>query len=238
MKKRKIVFLFTLILVLTVSLAHAFVFPQQTRCILIDYYEFENEGQLYYRPGLDEEIKNDIMLKIKEAEKRMVGFWGENLSQPIFIYCQNDEDYKKFGVPFMTPAAAHMKWGAYVIISKSGVNLDIIAHELSHTELYERIGFFNREFKIPTWFDEGLAMQVDHRDYYSIDTLRVKSNNFKELPDVKKMNSYAQFGNGTRKEVMLNYSTAKYEVSKWYTPEKLKNFVDKINSGSSFDDSY
>lgn len=138
----------------------------------------------------------------------------------------------------MTPAAAHMKLGTYVIISKKGIDLDIISHEISHTELYERIGFYNREFKIPTWFDEGLAMQVDYRNYYSIDSLKKKSNNFENLPDVKKMNSYSQFGIGKREEVMLNYSTAKYEVGKWYTPEKLKTFVRKINKGNDFKNSY
>jgi len=238
MKKRKVLFLFLLILFTSVGLAHAFVFPQQTRCILLDFHSFEKEGSLYFRSGLEESTKQELLRLIEEAEKQVADFWGENLSHPKFIYCQDDADYKKFGVTFMTPAVAHMKLGSYVVISKKGVNLDIIAHELSHTELYERIGFFNREFKIPTWFDEGLAMQVDHRSYYSIDSLKVKSNNFENLSEVKKMNSYTTFGRGTRKEVMLNYATAKYEVSKWYTPEKLRTFLQKINNGDDFENSY
>jgi len=38
--------------------------------------------------------------------------------------------------------------------------------------------------------------------------------------------------------VMLNYSTAKYEVAKWYTPKKLRNFIQKITSGNDFENSY
>lgn len=238
MKKRKVVFLFVLILFSTVGIAHAFVFPQQTRCMLVDFYSFEKEGRLYFRSGLKEETKETLKKVIEQAEERVEGFWGEKRSRPKYIYCANEEDYHLFGVSIVSPAVAHMKLGTYVVISKDGIDLDIIAHEISHTELYERIGFYNREFKIPTWFDEGLAMQVDYRAYYSIDTLKVKSDNFKQLPDVSKMNSYAQFGSGTREEVMINYSTAKYEVEKWYTPKKLETFIQEINSGNSFENSY
>jgi len=198
MKKRKIIFVLMLILVTTVGLAHAMIFPQQTRCILLDFYDFERVGSLYIRSGVDEVTRSELSKIIKQAEERVGVFWGEKKSNPKYIYCETEEDYKKFGVPFMTPAAAHMKLGSYVVISKNGIDLDIIAHEISHTELYERIGFYNREFKIPTWFDEGLAMQVDDRNYYSIDSLKVKSNNFENLPNVTKMKTYAQFGSGTR----------------------------------------
>lgn len=131
-----------------------------------------------------------------------------------------------------------MHIGSYVVISREGVDLDIISHELSHTELFERIGIFNRATKIPVWFDEGLAMQVDHRPYYSVDTLRVLSNNFQSLPDVKVHNSYQTFGSGTREEVMMNYRTAKYEVKQWYTSDKLKSFVAQLNEGKSFEEAY
>lgn len=234
MEKRKKIFVFMLILLTTVGLAHAMVFPQQTRCILIDFHSFEKEGNLYFRSDINDATKTALKIIIEQAEKRVADFWGQKTSNPTFIYCETAEDYKKFGVPFMTPAAAHMKLGSYVVISKDGIDLDIISHEISHTELYERIGFYNREFKIPTWFDEGLAMQVDHRSYYSIDSLKVKSDGFENLPDVTKMKSYAQFGKGTRAAIMLNYSTAKYEVEKWYTPEKLETFIQKINDGADF----
>ena len=238
MKKRKIIFALMMILFTTVGLAHAFVFPHQTRCLLVDFYSFEKEGELYFRSGINEETKTKLKNLIQQAKIRSGKFWGEGRSNPKFIYCGNREDYKKFGSPNMTPAVAHMKLGSFVVISKNGVDLDIIAHEISHTELYARIGFYNREFKIPTWFDEGLAMQIDHRSYYSIDALKVKSNGFKNLPNVKEMNSFAQFGRGTKEEVMLNYSTAKYEVAKWYTPKKLKTFIQKINEGNNFENSY
>lgn len=228
--------LILLILAGVIGVSHALVFPQDTRCILIDFYDFENDENLYYRSATSPEIKAQLKVLISKAGYRVDTFWGEKTTNPTYIYCDNDADYLKFGVPFMTPASAKMKLDSYVVISKDGVDLDIIAHEISHTELYERIGFLNRSFKIPTWFDEGLAMQVDYRSYYSLDTLKVKSDNFQNLPQVIKMNSYAQFGSGTRKEVMLNYMTAKYEVWKWYSPQNLTSFTNAINDGFDFEE--
>lgn len=238
MKKIKLILITCFFLLTTIVIAHAFVFPQQTRCILVDFYDFEKEDNLYFRKNSDPETIAELKNLIQQAEIRVADFWKNKTTNPKFIYCESDDDYLKFGVPFLTPACANMKLGSYVVISKNGIDLDILAHEISHTELFERIGFWNREFKIPTWFDEGLAMQVDYRNYYSIDTLQKQSDNFKNLPDVMQMNSFIEFGNGTHEEIKLNYSTAKYEISKWYTPQKLNSFIEKINNGKDFSEAF
>ena len=209
----------TLVVILGISsIGHALVMPQTTRCMFIDLYDFEKEGQVYFRPEIDKEKRAQIHELIKQAEMRVETFWRGREATPKFIYTDSDEEYTKFGAPFPTPAAAVMHFGSYVVINQNGVDLDIISHELSHVELFARIGMINRSFKIPVWFDEGLAMQVDHRSYYSIDTLQVLSNNFQDLPDVQQMQDYGTFGSGTREEVMMNYRTSKYVISKWYTP--------------------
>ncbi|MFK7775037.1 MAG: hypothetical protein AB8F94_23050 [Saprospiraceae bacterium] len=235
-KKKHILAIISFFIVSTVSIAHAFVFPQETRCLLVDFYDFEKEGNLYFRENIDLETKIQLQNLISQAETRVGEFWEEKITNPKFIYCETDADYLKFGAPFMTPAAAVLKFGSYVVISKDGIDLDILAHEISHTELYSRIGFFNHLTNIPVWFSEGLAMQVDDRSYYSTDSLEVKSNHFQNLPEVKKMVSFNQFGFGSREEVQLNYATAKYEVGKWFSKEKIKIFVKKINAGSSFEE--
>ena len=236
--KIKKIFLGISFFLLLIGTAHALVFPQETRCILIDFYDFEKDGNLYFRTEVDAATIADLKQQIAKANVRVEGFWDEKTVTPKFIYCQNDEDYKKFGVPFMTPACAHMKLGSYVVISNKGNDINILAHEISHTVLFNKIGFFNRLRKIPAWFDEGLAMQVDFRNYYSIDSLKKKSDNFKNLPDVKQLITYSQFGTGNRERVMLNYSTAKYVVNEWYSKEKLEGFIQKINEGKSFEQAY
>lgn len=220
------------------AIGHAFALPQASRCFFIDLYSFERDGDIYFRSSVPNKKKEELKLLVSLAEERVALFWGEKLSTPKFIYCENEEDYLKFGGPFLTPAAAVMHIGSYVVISKDGVDLDIISHELSHTELFERIGLVNRSMKIPVWFDEGLAMQVDHRPYYSLDSLKELSNNFKNLPNVKSLEGYSSFGSGSREEVMMNYLAAKFELHNWYTAEKLERFIFQINHGASFEESY
>ena len=118
------------------------------------------------------------------------------------------------------------------------MDLDIISHELSHAEFYKRIGFYNWTFKIPRWFDEGLAMQNDYRNYYSEDTLKQRTDNFKNLPDVKKLKTGRQFDEGGIDQIMLNYMAAKHEVKNWYTKAKLDKLIKDINSGKTFEEAF
>ena len=82
-------------------------------------------------------------------------------------------------------------------------------------------------------------MQNDNRDYYSEDTLKARSNNYKNLPDIKKLKSGKQFNEeGTHEQIMLNFMTARLEVKNWYTKEKLDKLIKDINAGKSFDEAF
>ncbi len=221
-----------------ITASHAYLFPHDTRNMLIDFYDFEKDGRIYYRSGVDPAVIEELKEILPLAEDRIKGLYGDKISNPKIIYCATDEDYLKFGVPILTPACARIKIGTYMVISKDGLALDIIAHELAHVELYERIGLLNTIMDMQAWFDEGLAMQVDYRDYYSEETLRSKTNNLETLPDVQAMKNYQQFGAGTKEQVKLNYMTARYEISRWYTPEKLESFLASINSGNTLEQSF
>ncbi len=118
------------------------------------------------------------------------------------------------------------------------MDLDIISHELPRAEFYNRIGFYKYTFRIPKWFGEGLAMQNDYRNYYSEDTLKRRTHNFKNLPDVKKLITGNQFNEGGTKKIMLNFMASKYEVKIWYTKEKLSRLIGHINSGNIFEKTF
>ena len=221
-----------------ILLTHALVFPNETRSIGISLYDFERNGKLYYRSDASEEKIVKLQKLLKQAEQRVTDFWGEKTATPTFIFCDSDSDYKKFGNPTGSPAVTFLKFQGYVVISSKGIDLDILSHEISHVELYERVGFFNKVFDIPIWFDEGLAMQVDYRSYYSIDTLQLLSDNFKRLPEVTTMNTAAQFFKGNHEEIMQNFRTSKYTISQWYNPKVLKQFIEDIKAGKSFEEAY
>ena len=235
---RRTILVFLIVIPIS-AFAHFFLFPQQSRCILIDYSNFKKDGSLYFNSNTPKNEVDSVKRLIALASARVTRFWEQTKSAPKFIYCASEEDFKKYGIAYQVPAMTHIKLGAYIVISHEGVDVDIIAHEIAHAEFYERIGFCNWSFKIPRWFDEGLAMQNDNRNYYSEDTLKLKSDNYKNLPDVKKLQSGKQFNEeGTRDQIMLNYLAAKHEVKNWYTKEKLDKLINDINSGKPFEAAY
>jgi hypothetical protein len=243
MKKfKKIIRKFFLIFIIIIpvsAFAHFIFFPQQTRSILIDYSNFKKDGRLYFNSNTPQNKIDTLKSLLDLASMRIAAFWGQQTCNPKYIYCDSDDDFKKFGSLYPVPALTHIKLGSCIVISNQGIDLDILAHEISHAEFYERIGFYNWSFKIPRWFDEGLAIQNDNRNYYSEDTLKFKSNNYKNLPDVKKLKTGKQFNEeGSHEQIMLNFMTAKHEVKNWYTKEKLDKLIKDINSGKNFEEAF
>ena len=232
------IWLVFIILIPIAAFAHFIIFPQETRSILIDYSDFKKEGHIYFNASTRNNKIDSLKSLINQATIRIGNFWGQKTSNPKFIYCDNYDDFKKYCYNPFVPAVTYSKLGAVILLSADAMDLDIIAHEFSHAEFYNRIGFYNWTFKIPTWFDEGLAMQNDYRDYYSDDTLKAKSDNFKKLPDIKNFKLGGQFLAGSHDQIMLHYMTAKHEIKNWYTKPKLDKFIKDLNSGKSFEEAF
>ncbi len=227
-----------LLLLPLIAVGHYFAFPEETRCILVDHSDLIKDENLYYKSDVPAATREKIRLLISEAFDRDRNFLGSLTCHPKFIYCDNDADYAKYGDPSGGPACTHTKLGAYIVLSRDGLNADIVSHELMHAELYQCIGFLNNQFKIPVWYKEGLAMQVDNRPDFSEDSLKVYSDNFRKLPDIREINTPALFLSGTSDQVTLHYAAARYEVRKWYTKGRMKQFIAAINNGASFDEAY
>jgi hypothetical protein len=234
--KRTLIILVVLLPLMT--FAHFMVFPQETRCIFISFSNFEHKQNFYYNKTTNPtQLENLEQLK-KAAEKKVKSFWKENaLLDYTLVYCNSEKEYDKYGTP-NTPATTQRKLGVYVVLSSDGVDEQIIAHEITHTILYKHIGWYKTIYKIPTWFEEGLAMQVDDREKYAIDSLQIKINNGLILPDVSTLTTGAQFYSGDDDAVTLHYVTAKYFVHEWLKTHSLKSFIYAINYGRSFESAY
>lgn len=237
-KAIKITLLITGIVIPIAGGAHFVIFPNETRSILVDFSDLKKEGSIYYNVSTPPGKIDSLKWLIANAAVCTTNFWGHLSSFPKFIYCDNEADFKKYCINPTAPAVTYLKLGSVIVLSADAVDLDIISHEYAHAEFYERIGFWKFNYAIPSWFKHGLAMQNDKRGYYSEDTLKVKSDNFKNLPDIKSMNSDSKFYDGTREQIMLNYMTAKYVIKKWYTKEKLSRLINDLSTGKSFQKAY
>lgn len=126
---------------------------------------------------------------------------------------------------------------AIVIIGPEGRNPEVVAHEMAHAEISARTGPLLRTYKIPTWFDEGLAMQVDHRVDYSRRSLtayRSRSDLF--IPRLSAIAAPSSFFSGTD-QGKVHYALAKCAIEEWQrqnAPQTTEDFLKQINWSSDF----
>jgi hypothetical protein len=228
----------TVVLMPLMTFAHFMVFPQETGCIFISLSNLEHKQNVYYSTTINTtQLENLFRLK-KVAENKVKGFWKENaLLDYTLIYCNSEKEYNKYGNP-NTPATTQRKLGAYVVLSNDGVDEQIIAHEITHTILYNHIGWYKAIYKIPTWFEEGLAMQVDDREKYAVDSLQVKIANGLVLLGVSTIADGAQFYSGGDDAITQHYVTAKYIIQEWLKTHSLKRFIEAMKSGVAFKNAY
>lgn len=108
---------------------------------------------------------------------------------------------------------------AIVVLGPKGQNIDVAAHEIAHAEFSHRTGVLMRTFKVPTWFDEGLAMQLDRRLDYGEKPLRqlLMSGEF-ELPYLESIATPSEFYVADTAG-QLSYAFAKCVVGAWIADE-------------------
>ncbi|HVO74942.1 MAG TPA: hypothetical protein VMT35_13025, partial [Ignavibacteriaceae bacterium] len=226
-------------LVLLVILAAA-VFYMMSRglfnCLTIgESYQFVETGSnIYISKGTPEGLKDSILSVLKESEKRVCSFWNEDKleKKPVRIFCNSKSllsDYagKNSIMTYKTPL------NSFTVFSKDCINLDMLSHELFHAEFCSRLGYFKNK-KIPVWFDEGLAMQVDYRKEYSEDK-------FNELKDSSGMNINLNDISAPEKFYSGNYYyhfvLARHAVSAWLNKVKkegFEEFINRIKNGEDF----
>ena len=131
-----------------IALAHFIAFPQETRCMLIGFSDFKKTSNIYFRKSASAAtIQNIKNLKLA-AEKKATAFWGANgVLKYEIIFCDNGKDYNNYSVAG-TPAATQFKFGPFIVLSNIGLDTSILAHEISHTVLYNNIGWYRNNFNI------------------------------------------------------------------------------------------
>jgi len=148
---------------------------------------------------------------IEAAHKSVENLFVSVVSQPIFV-CLNHPvlGYKlTHGQTEFAPGLPSV-----ILLGREGMNIDVAAHEWAHAEFAQRIGIINKVIFIPTWFDEGLAMQVDFREKYNYEAyLAYRSQNNYEpiaLEDISNSKFYAA---GDR--VRYYYAYSRCVVGEW-----------------------
>lgn len=146
----------------------------------------------------------------KEAKVRVTQTYFEPASRPIKM-CMDSPALAvdvQYGATHFLPFVP-----AINVIGPKGTNVDVIAHEWVHAETEHVLGFMMRNYKIPVWLDEGIAMQADYRPDYSRQSLKAlidsPDTHTPRLEDIAKAKDFFTRGAQGR----LHYALAKCVVA-------------------------
>ncbi len=186
--------------------------------------------------------RQEILELIKQAEERDRSFWGDlrYSGETFFIICDDEKLIKKIGEDHATVTISFPSEKHYICISDEYLELDILAHEINHAELRARLSS-KAQAKIPTWFDEGLALQNDYREIYSEAQWMSQTYNGKNVVALEDMDTPSEFYAGEVEDRRFRYLNAKHELNVWlavHGREGLLELIEKLNDGEDFDTAY
>ncbi len=165
------------------------------------------DGSLTDSPSPDDQERY-VRLTL-ESRERIANTFGEPKAKPVLVYFSRPDGFGPFklnafgSTQFIGPHTC-------VMIGPAGQSIDVVAHELMHAEIHERAGFWSRFMKIPTWFDEGLAMQVDFRPKYLL-----AAEDAHGLDEVRHLTSFSSFFSGGEQVIISHYAKARVLVANW-----------------------
>jgi hypothetical protein len=232
MRKRFILASIAAIIVLgTATLA--FAFPGGTACALIEFSGLETLPDGTRIQTSSTSAERQAMLEIQaQAKARIENMFGAPRAKPLVVFLNNPATVFTF--------KSNGYGGAYFVGSRAclfigpkGTNVDVVAHELLHAELSERVGPSRRSSETPAWFDEGLAMQVDFRSRYNSS----QPVDATELASLRTLRSMDQFNAGNDEEITRHYARSKQAVAQWLEKigrANLYSRLERIGNGESF----
>lgn len=199
---------------------------------------------VYVDKNMNKVQQKKLLKLIPKAKKYVAKVWGNITSHPTIYACSSKECAKSLGI-----GARAYQFNNHLVLSPKAISKELIAHEWSHSELYKRVGGFFGWRKIPSWFDEGLAVFVSHEPRHDNRAWKkIKDNNI-FYPSLNELISLRQWNQATHKynkniqmnDIVVTYATAGHEVKKWYKRvglNGLNELIKKIKNGVSFEIAY
>jgi hypothetical protein len=209
----------------------AFARPGPTACLLIGLVDLHrlSDGSLT-RSELEANQQRQVQLT-RDARARIESTFGSVESKPLLVFFDQPDGFGFFRLNAYG-STQFIGSRACVMVGPKGQNVDVVAHELMHAEIHHRVGSLAYFLKIPTWFDEGVAMQVDYRPQYSLSPHDAQNTAY-----VRDLTTGSTFFKGDDLTLTRNYASAKHEVASWLSrggSKFLYSRLQHIRDGQSF----
>ncbi len=226
---------YVILAILVAASGAAYSYTHILRSIFIEFGGFNNVGKnLYISDELDKNARNEVVALIEGARARIKQYYGDPQANPVIIVAANESEAKDYGlidtpgIFFFTP------WQGYLVINYSQKSIDVIAHELLHAEIVDRLDYFLRQKEIPTWFDEGAALQIDLRKQYMIEPTSFDPT---EIQRVIQLDSPGEFWSDNKEQNIRNYRASKAAVAmvlRAFPSRSLYSLLARVRDGEGF----
>ena len=181
--------------------------------------------------------RDEIIALVNEAKARDTAFFGELQGLDNWILIVHDDPKLISKVGDKTTHTLFFPKKEYIGISQEYLNVDIVAHEMTHAELHSHFRSTTTQRRMPTWFDEGVATQNDYREQYSAENWAEQTDNGKNATPLEDMDTPKEFYAGEAEDRRFRYLCAKHEVATWletHTVQELLALADKVDAGEDF----
>ncbi|MBY6203803.1 hypothetical protein [Halomonas denitrificans] len=191
--------------------------------------EHRHAGELYLAGPVPTAVADEVARHVDGAAARIEAVFGAPQSRPRMLVVADEQIAAAWGAN-ATASMHRAPWGACIVLGPEGRNVDVIAHEWLHAEIQHRVGFWRFLREIPTWFDEGAALIVDHREPYRPENIELPEH---VIEAVRGLDRGAAFFAG---DVRTHYRAARLAVEPLVRPATFFDDLDRIGRGQAFDE--
>lgn len=219
---------------LVVVAGFAIMRPGQAACAILPAMPLDRlaDGSLA-DAGLSAADRHAVVEDRVAALRRIEATFGTPRATPVIVHLGTATalwplPYNSFGSTDFLPGRT------CVVLGPDGRNVDVMAHEMMHAEIADRVGFWRRWAQIPVWFDEGIAMQVDTRDAFD----RPRDRAAAARGSIRKKDTAARFFVASPDQLTEHYALAKHEAARWLDRVGRANLyvrLSRIADGEDFE---
>lgn len=216
--------LFTLAMTVTgvlVLSSMLFYNKQGIACEAAPLLGFEQiDAEIYVDATVSQTERDALITFVDKAKERVSAAFDDMSSTPRYIVTKKSA---QFGFN-PTGMARSSLTRECIFIGPKGFNVDVIAHETSHAEVFYRANFITQTFKIKPWLLEGAGTYVDYRAALKLENIALDN------AIVEKVTMLSDFSPS---------DTRAYQASRVafesVDPKTFYKGIERLNEGESFE---